>query len=110
MNRITNIIIALAIFHLIAIETGCSSIGREFDFANAKRIKNGMSREEVIEIMGSEPDNIEGDDPGKLVWLSSSSTSFTLNMRRVRLNLDENGKVYGIPKEGIEESSNFDNY
>ena len=62
-----------------------------------------MSREEVIQIMGSEPSTVEGSDEGKLTWYFSSADpiSFGSQTERVSFRLDERGRVYGIPKGGM---------
>jgi hypothetical protein len=79
----------------------CSSIGTDFELANAARVRNGMSRQQVIAVMGSEPTDVEGSDRGNLVWLYSTASVVSTHLQRVSFSLDENGRVYGIPKEGI---------
>jgi hypothetical protein len=89
---------------------GCSSIGHDFEIENAKKVENGMTRDQVIATMGSEPTSIEGSNQTHMTWLYSNATPFNLNMKRVRFNLNQNDVVYGIPKEGIWESPDLDDY
>lgn len=84
---------------LAASLTGCSAIGDDFVLENARRVQNGMTREEVIAIMGAEPSAVEGGDQGKLVWLYSSANFLTFNFKRVSFSFDEYGKVYDIPRD-----------
>ena len=83
---------------------GCSTLGDPFDLENARLVQNGMNREEVIQIMGSEPSGAEGTDEGKLTWLFSYANpiSFGTQTERVSFRLDEHGRVYGIPKGGVQ--------
>jgi hypothetical protein len=85
----------------------CSSIGTDFELANAERVRNGMSREQVIEVMGSEPSDVEGSDRGTLIWLYSTASVLSTHVQRVSFTLDENGRVYGIPRDGIAHSRSF---
>jgi hypothetical protein len=82
----------------------CSSIGTHFELANAAKVRNGMSRQQVIEVMGSEPSDIEGSDRGHLIWLYSTAGVMSTHLQRVSFALDEQGRVYGIPKDGISHS------
>ena len=79
----------------------CSTIGEDFEWDRARQIRNGMTREEVIAIMGSPPSDVEGGDHGKLIWLFSSADPLDVYFKRVSFSFDDQGKLYGIPKEGI---------
>lgn len=88
----------------------CSTIGEDFELGQASQVRNGMSREEVIAIMGSPPSPVEGGDHGKLIWLYSSADPLSVKLKRVSFSFDENGKVYGIPPEGLIRSGQADDY
>jgi outer membrane protein assembly factor BamE (lipoprotein component of BamABCDE complex) len=90
--------------------SACSTIGEDFEFERARQIQNGMTREEVIAIMGSAPSDIEGGDHGKLVWLFSSADPLNVHLKRVSFSFDDQGKLYGIPKEGIMDGGDEDRY
>lgn len=98
----------LALFSFLL--SACSTIGEDFEFERARQIQNGMTREEVIAIMGSTPSDIEGGDHGKLVWLFSSADPLNVHLKRVSFSFDDQGKLYGIPKEGIMDGGDEDRY
>ena len=85
---------------IFMVVTGCTSLGETFDAEQASKIRNGMSREEVIAIMGSEPSRVEGADPWKSVWIFTIADpiSFGTRTERVSFTFDENNRVYGLPK------------
>ncbi len=79
----------------------CVSAGPKFTIQQANKITNGMTREEVIAIMGSKPSTIT-DAAKTFIW-SYANVNFigTMKSRTVKISFDENGKSYGIPKEGV---------
>lgn len=81
--------------------SGCSTIGDDFEWANAPRVQNGMTREQVMAIMGSSPSTVEGADPGKLIWLYSTADPLSVKLNRVSFSFDAYGRVYGIPAAGL---------
>lgn len=50
---------------------GCITLGEDFALENAIKVKNGMTREQEIAVMGSDPSPVEGTDEGKLTWIYS---------------------------------------
>lgn len=100
----------LVLYTGCALLAACATLGNNFDRENARRVHNGMTREEVIRIMGSPPSNVEGTDPSKLVWLYATSDPMTYSMNRITIRFDEYGKSYGIPKDGIIGSGDDDSY
>ncbi len=92
---------SLALALISTLFVGCSTIGEDFELDRARQIKNGMTREEVIGLMGSPPSDVEGGDHGKLIWLFSSADPLDVHFKRVSFSFDDQGKLYGIPKEGI---------
>jgi hypothetical protein len=85
---------------IAALFAACSTLGDDFDMAQARAVKNGMTEEQVIAIMGSNPSAVEGAGHGKLVWLYSSASPLSFHLKRISFSLDERGRVYGIPKDG----------
>ena len=79
---------------------GCSGLGDAFEFDHASRVRNGMTREEVIAIMGSSPATVEGTDPGKLTWIDAAADPLNYYYAKVSFTFDEHGRVYGIPEPG----------
>ena len=95
-------LLKLPAFALISsLLAACSTVGDDFQLDHARQIRNGMTREEVIAIMGSPPSDVEGGDHGKLIWLFSSADQLVVHFKRVSFSFDDQGKLYGIPKEGI---------
>lgn len=85
--------------------SGCSAIGNDFEWANARRVQNGMTREQVMAIMGSSPSSVEGGDHGKLIWLYSTADPLSVRLSRVSFSFDAYGRVYGIPADGLSGSA-----
>jgi len=92
--------ICLAVIAL-ALVIGCASAGQYFTIYDANRIKNGMTREEVIAAMGTNPYQIT--DQGKTFVWSYAKVGFWGNTesRAVKFKFDENGKTYDIPETGV---------
>ena len=82
--------------------SGCITLGDDFALENAAKVKNGMTREQVIALMGSEPSSMEGTDEGKLLWIYSWTHPFAVGteMQRVSFSFDEHGRVYGVQERG----------
>ena len=89
---------------------GCSTIGDDFDLDHAQLIRNGMTREQVIDLMGSPPSEVEGGDHGKLIWLYSSADPLSVHLKRLSFSFDDQGKLYGLPKAGAIGSIDEDDY
>lgn len=106
-RRLARLIVLCTGYALLA---ACATLGDHFERENARRVRNGMTREEVIRIMGSPPSTVEGTDPSKLVWLYATSDPMTYSMNRITIRFDEYGKSYGIPKDGIIGSGDDDSY
>jgi outer membrane protein assembly factor BamE (lipoprotein component of BamABCDE complex) len=90
MNRTTTILLA-------ALLAGCSvSRGTNFEWRDANSIRNGMTREQVIGIIG-EPNSAAGDG-SYLIWSYGSANMITGSnqSKAVKFSFDENGKTYGI--------------
>lgn len=80
---------------------GCASSGKYFTINDANKVTNGMTREEVIAIMGTNPYQIT--DRGKTFIWSYAEVGFSgsTDSRAVRFNFDKNGKTYGVPVGGV---------
>ena len=90
--------------------SGCSTIGDDFDLDHAQLIRNGMTREQAIDLMGSPPSEVEGGDHGKLIWLYSSADPLNVHLKRVSCSVDDQGKLYGLPRAGAIGSIDEDRY
>lgn len=80
---------------------GCASSGKNFSIQDANSITNGMTREEVIQKMGSTPYSIK--DGGKTFVWSYAEIGFLggTESRAVKFQFDAAGKTYGIPENGV---------
>ncbi len=80
---------------------GCSSYGAKFTVGDANKVQNGMTREEVIQVMGSKPSSISNG--GKRFMWSYAKVGVLggSESRAVRFDFDESGKAYGIPEGGV---------
>jgi hypothetical protein len=96
MNAKPYILIAAALL------TGCANRGVYFDWEDANRIKNGMSREQVIAIMGDDPSSENGDG-SQLSWsfIHANGLTGSYYTKAVRFSFDKYGKVYDVPPEGV---------
>ena len=85
----------------VLVLAGCASAGQYFTINDANRVTNGMTREEVIAIMGTNPYQIT--DQGKTFVWSYAKVGFTgaTDSRAVKFRFDENGKTHGVPASGI---------
>ncbi len=80
---------------------GCASFGHAFSLEQANRVTNGMTREEVIKVMGSNPTAVTAQ--GKVFLWTYSKGDFLgrAEARTAKFSFDENGKAYGIPEGGV---------
>lgn len=80
---------------------GCASAGQYFTVNDANRVTNGMTREEVIAIMGTNPYQITGQGK-RFVWSYAEVDLLgSTKSRAVPFTFDDNGKTYGIPEGGM---------
>ncbi|MBH0029124.1 hypothetical protein I6F53_19405 [Pseudoalteromonas sp. SWN29] len=93
--------LTITIFFLLIV--GCSaSSGTNFTIGQANLVENGMTREQVIQIMGGNPYSIQ--DQGKtFVWSFAKFNGFTgaNESRAARFNFDEEGLTYAVPEGGV---------
>lgn len=90
--------------------SGCASIGNDFELNDANKIKNGMTRDEVISTMhGQKPYQVSNST---FTYLYSRANWFTgsNSARKVTITFDDNGKVVGVPKGGYFNVATNPNY
>lgn len=93
MNRPIAIAIAATL-------TACASVGNDFSWQDANSIRNGMTREQVIAILG-EPNSIE-DNAHVMIWSYAHVNMFSgTNSKAVKFLFDDKGITYGIPEGGV---------
>lgn len=83
--------------------SACSTLGTDFEENNALKIRKGMTREEVIAVMGAPPSTVEGTNDWRLTWIFTVSDpiSFGSRSKRVTVTFDDRGKAEGVPPGGI---------
>ncbi len=79
--------------------TGCVSMGTNFDVAAVDRLQVGMTKAEVIGLLG-EPNQVVSNSDGsqRLIWVHSTGSMFGANARSVGLPFDRDGKLIDVPK------------
>lgn len=78
---------------------GCVSMGTNYDVEAVDRLQVGMTKAEVIGLLG-QPNQVVTLSGGgqKLVWVHSTGSMFGAEARSVGLPFDREGKLTDIPK------------
>lgn len=78
---------------------GCVSMGTNYDQAAVDRLQPGMTKVQVIQMLG-EPNQVVTIDGGgqKLIWVHSTGSMFGANARSVGLPFGPDGKLTEVPK------------
>ena len=78
--------------------SGCVSMGTNYDETAVSRLQKGMSKAEVIHLLGQPNQVITTSDGGqRLVWVHSTGSMFGANARSVGLPFDNSGKLTDVP-------------
>lgn len=93
-NAIASVVAAVLI-------AGCASAGQKFSIESANTVTNGMTREQVIEVMGSKPSTVTNQ--GKVFVWSYAKVGILggTSSRAVKFQFDDDGKTFGIPPGGV---------
>ncbi len=77
---------------------GCVSMGTDYDVAAVDRLQVGMTKAEVIGLLG-QPNQVvtNADGSERLVWVHSTGSMFGANARSVGLPFDANGRLTDVP-------------
>lgn len=89
----------LKLFAAALVLVGCTH-GTYYEFSSADKVKNGMTRDEVIKVMGGPPNRVEDD---KLIWSWAKVNPITLGTesRAVSFEFDKSGKTFDVPEGGV---------
>ena len=92
MKRLTTYAAALLL-------AGCVSMGTNYDVAAVDRLQVGMTKAEVIGLLG-QPNQVVTNSDGsvRLVWVHSTGSMFGANARSVGLPFDRDGKLTDVPR------------
>lgn len=79
---------------------GCVSMGTDYDIAVVDRLEVGMTKQQVIEVLGQPNQIIDYDDGSqRLVWVHSTGSMFGANARSVGLPFGPDGTLTDIPNQ-----------
>lgn len=92
----------MKIFGLVAgalLLAGCVSMGTDYDVSALDRLQVGMSKAQVIQMLG-EPNQVinYGDGEQRLVWVHSTGSAFGAKSRSVGLPFSADGKLTDVLK------------
>lgn len=79
--------------------SGCVSMGTNYDAAAVDRLQVGMSKTQVIQMLG-QPNQVISNTDGteRLVWVHSTGSMFGANARSVGLPFGADGRLADIPR------------
>ena len=89
----------LTIFAAAFALAGCVSMGTNYDVAAVDRLRVGMTKAEVIGLLG-QPNQVvtNSDGSARLVWVHSTGSMFGSNARSVGLPFGSDGRLTDVPK------------
>lgn len=79
---------------------GCVSMGTDYDTAAVDRLEVGMTKQQVIEMLGQPNQVIDyADGSQRLVWVHSKGSMFGANARSVGLPFGPDGTLTDVPNQ-----------
>lgn len=92
---------SLSAFLATILLASCGSAGKNFSNQDATSIRNGMTKEEVVQKMGSSPNAIKNGG-NTFVWAYvEKGLVGGFQSKTVAFKFDTAGKTYGIPDNGV---------
>lgn len=78
---------------------GCVSMGTNYDVAAVDRLQVGMTKEEVIGLLG-QPNQVVTNSDGseRLTWVHSTGSMLGANARSVGLPFGADGRLTDVPQ------------
>ncbi len=78
---------------------GCVSMGTNYDVAAVDRLQVGMTKEEVIGLLG-QPNQVVTNSDGsqRLIWVHSTGSMLGANARSVGLPFGPDGRLTDVPQ------------
>lgn len=82
---------------------GCVSMGTDYDAAAVDRLRVGMTKAEVIQMLG-QPNQVitNSDGSERLVWVHSTGSMLGANARSVGLPFSPDGKLTDVPAKAAQ--------
>jgi len=96
----TKFIPAFVISLSFVLSACAASSGKYFDFEDANKVTNGMTKQEVISIMKTSPYQVQ-DDNLTWSWAKVNMLTGKTESRAAKFNFGSDGKTYGIKPGGI---------
>lgn len=88
----------LAALAILVLTLACATAGHNYDPAQVKKIRPGMTRAQVVQIIGAEPTDVEVEgNQTHLIWAHASATMGSVTSKAVTVTLDKAGLVVGEP-------------
>ena len=86
------------VFMAALLLAGCMSMGTNYDVAAVDRLQVGMTKAEVISLLG-QPNQVVTNSDGseRLVWVHSTGSMFGANARSVGLPFGADGRLTDVP-------------
>ena len=86
-----------------ALLAGCVSMGTDYDSAAVDRLQVGMTKAQVIQILGQPNQVIANSDGGeRLIWIHSTGSIFGANARSVGLPFGRDGRLTDVPRQAAQ--------
>ncbi len=78
---------------------GCVSMGTNYDATAVSRLQIGMTKAQVIQMLG-QPNQVITDTDGseRLIWIHSTGSMFGANARSIGLPFGSDGRLADIPR------------
>ncbi|MES2176118.1 MAG: outer membrane protein assembly factor BamE [Pseudomonadota bacterium] len=78
---------------------GCVSMGTNYDAKAVESLQIGMTKAEVVRLLGQPTQTVTVSDGGqRLIWVHSTASMFGANARSVSLPFDRDGQLVDVPK------------
>ena len=78
---------------------GCVSMGTNYNFAAVDRLQVGMTKEEVIGLLGQPNQAVTNSDGSqRLIWVHSTGSMLGANARSVGLPFGADGRMTDVPQ------------
>lgn len=88
-----------AVFAAALMLAGCVSMGTNYDPAAVQQLQVGMTKDQVIQMLGKPNQVINyADSSEKLIWVHSTGSMLSATARSVGLPFGADGKLTEVPK------------
>lgn len=85
---------------VLAVLVGCASFGNDFTLEDADKIKNGMTKDEVVATMSGQKPYMLTENSFTYLYTRANGMTGSNSSRRFTVHFDASGKVIDVPKLG----------